>query len=500
MYSNSFNDNNVVTNIIVVICFFTLVIVVYNLYIKDSKNNISYESFVNKNVNKKKKDKFKDVTTVLAQKNTIYETSLTNIYGTNKRLICSMIPIINDNSNICRIDDTPYIIYKFPIHIIKLIDNSILAVFNDGRMYQKYSMESTIWKGPLQNSMPNGSIPLRMVTLGSDLSTLYGVGYDNNLYVKDPKIRKNKLMDSDNTYGIASTTLNTSGNFTSDSVINLTGEWKKVPNNSNIIYVLFDNKTNFLISININGKLFTKTSYDITTNNQELVTLLDRPVLRLYYDLNGYMLVIDNKFDMYQFLDIDWKTTQLQLSRGPNPNKLQDLLYDNDGKMFGLVFNTDAYMVQIMKQVEVYYLAEFRPLDMILTNNNGIGSSNNKNNTSHDGSSSGNNFIMAYLDIMKAKIGSIENYNLNHSDVDNIDNDTNFAYQKQIIESKTNLIQFCNDRSFNTNNTNFNNYELLADVENNDDKISKLKDVIKSLMEYEPERMNIQDKYPILKV
>ena len=45
---------------------------------------------------------------------------------------------------------------------------------------------------------------------------------------------------------------------------------------------------------------------------------------------------------------------------------------------------------------------------------------------------------------------------------------------------------------------NYDNYELLADVENNDDKISKLKNVITSLMEYEPERMNIQDKYPIL--
>ena len=42
------------------------------------------------------------------------------------------------------------------------------------------------------------------------------------------------------------------------------------------------------------------------------------------------------------------------------------------------------------------------------------------------------------------------------------------------------------------------NYELLADVEKNDDKFSKLKNVIKSLMEYEPERMNIQDKFPII--
>ena len=35
--------------------------------------------------------------------------------------ILLMIPIINDTSNICRVDDTPFIIYKFPVHIIKLI-------------------------------------------------------------------------------------------------------------------------------------------------------------------------------------------------------------------------------------------------------------------------------------------------------------------------------------------------------------------------------------------
>jgi hypothetical protein len=477
------DSNKVYTNIIIVICFFTLVIIVYNLFIKNTKT----EPFENK----KKKDKFDNVNNKMAksgkQSNTIYEKALATIYGDNKRLICSMVPIINDTSNICKIDNVPYIIYKFPIHIIKLIDDSILAVFNDGRMYKKYSMESTIWQGPIVNSMPGGTIPLRMVTLATDLTTLYGVGYDNILYVKAPINNKGKSTGNNNTYGAVDDT----SIDNSDNSINLTAEWKQVPNNSGIIYVLFDNRTNFLISIDINGKLFTKTSLDVTTNNQELITLLDRPVLRLYYDLNGYMLAIDDKFDMYQFTDIDWKTTPLQIERGANSSKIHDILYDNDGKLFGLVFNTDAFMVQIMKQTQVFYLADFSPLDMILA----------QKSKSSDGSSGGssNNFVMSYQDIMQAKIGSISDYTMNHSnDDDSTDNDTNFAYQKQVIESKSKLVQFCNDRSSNTNNMNYDNYELLADVENNDDKISKLKNVITSLMEYEPERMNIQDKYPIL--
>ena len=470
------NSNKVFTNIIVVILFFTIVIVVYNLFIKNTK----IEPFENN----KKKDKFTNVSKTKSKTtNTVYEKALTTIYGDNKRLICSMVPIINDTSNICKIDNIPYIIYKFPVHIIKLIDDSILAVFNDGRMYKKYSMESTIWQGPILNSMPTGTIPLRMVTLGTDLVTLYGIGYDNILYVKEPNNNNVKSVGNTNTYS----TVDATANSNSGNTINLTAEWKQVPNNSSIIYVLFDNRTNFLISIDINGKLFTKTSSDITTNNQQLVTLLDRPVLRLYYDLNGYMLVIDNKFDMYQFTDIDWKTTPLQLSRGANPRKLHDILYDNDGKLFGLVFNTDSYMVQIMKQVAVFYLSDFNPLDMILAQK----TKSNDSNT--------NNFVMSYQDIMTAKIGSISDYKVNHSnDNDATDNDTNFAYQKQIIETKSKLVQFCANRSSNTNNINYENYELLANVESNDDKISKLKNVITSLMEYEPERMNIQDKYPIL--
>ena len=431
-----------------------------------------------------------------------------------------MIPIINDTSNICRVDDTPFIIYKFPVHIIKLIDDSILAVFNDGRMYQKYSMESTMWQGPILNSMPMGTIPLRMVTLGTDLKTLYGIGYDNILYVKDPKPQVNNMRDStsedsrdaeddensnkfngsgtnsgsssirgDNSYS-SWDSKNGKGNsaISVNTDVNLTGVWKQVPNNSGIIYVLFDNKTNYLMSIDINGKLFTKTTSDITSNNKELVTLLDRPILRLYYDLNGYMLAIDNKFDLYQFTDIDWKTTPLQTERGANPNKLHDILYDNDGKLFGLVFKPDAFMVQIMKQVEVFYLSEFQPLNMILSNSNDL----------TDGGSSGanGNFVMSYQDIIKAKIGSIFDYISNTNNDDITDDDPNFAYQKQIIETKGKLTEFCASRGSNKNN--IDNYELLANVENNDDKIYKLKNVIKNLMAYEPERMNIQDKYPIL--
>ena len=455
--SNSFNNKKdyllqSLVNISTVIFFFIIVYIIYKLFVEGNYNYLAREGY--QNSPDIKKDKFFDIT--VQNKNTIYEKSLKEIYGDNTRLMCSMLPTISGSSSICKVDNIPYIIYKYPVHIIKLIDGSILSVFNDGRMYQKDSMKSTIWKGPIENSMPQSIIPLRMITLSTDLNTLYGVGYDNILYVKEPK---------------------TISNVTS---IDISRVWKKVPNNTNIIYIIFDNKTNFLLSIDINGQLFTKQSIDITSANQEVITLLDRPILRLYYDLYGYMLAIDNKFDLYQFTDIDWKRSPLHIARGANPNKLQDVLYDNDGKMYGLVFNNEKFMLEIMKQQLVFYLGDFYPLDMSIS------------------SSDTNNFIMSDQDILKCKIGSIYDYLLVNSINESTDNDPNFAHQKEILESKRKLRQFCLDRGSTTQNINYENYDLLSNVEGNDDKISKLTNIIKNLMAYEPERMKIQEKYNIL--
>lgn len=381
---------------------------------------------------------------------TIYETSLKNIYGNNPRLICGMIP--NPGNNICTVDGKPYVIYNFPIHMIKLSDASILAVFNDGRLYKKDDVSNTMWHGPLDNSLPNDSIPLRMITLATDLVTLLGVGYDNKLYMKQPDV---------------------------NGYINLTAYWRPVPNNTDIIYVLFDNDTGFLISIDISGKLFIKVSSDLTSNNTELINRLDRPVLRLYYDLNGYMLAIDNNFDMYQFADINWKNSTLNLQRGANSSKLQDIMYDNDGRLFGLVFNPVSYMVQIMKQDQAFYLGNFIPLDQQI-------------NLTNSGE-----FVMSDQDIILSKTGNINTYLQAMEATDAADEDPNIAYQKQIMQTRANLLQFCANRN-STTSSNYDNYDLLASVEQNDDKIGQLKGIINNLISYEPDKARIQEKYPVI--
>jgi hypothetical protein len=382
---------------------------------------------------------------------TIYETSLQTLYGDNTRLICGILPTLG--KSVCQVNNTPFAIYKFPIHIIKLHDGSILAVFNDGRLYQKDSMKSTMWKGPIDNSMPNNIIPLRMVMIASDLVTLLGVGYDNILYRKSPDAKGH---------------------------INLVAPWKQVPNNSNIIYVLYDNDTNLLISIDINGKLFIKSTNDITSDNNELSTQLDRPVLRLYYDLNGYMLALDTKFDLYQFSDINWKQSLLNTDRGANSSKIQDILYDNDGKMFGLIFNPDSFIIQIMRQSTVFYLSNFETLDMQIVSG-----------TSSD-------FVMSDQDIIKCKTGSLYDY-LNTIAFDDItDEDPNFAYQKQIIQSQADLRKFCSNRGSVSANNQYDNYDLLSTVEKNNDQIANLQNIAKNLLVYEPNKARIIEKYPII--
>ena len=391
--------------------------------------------------------------TDIATKNTIYENSIINIYEDNIRLKCSMIPTLSNNVIACTINKELFVPYLFPIHMIKLIDGTILAVFNDGRLYKKDNILSTMWAGPITNSKPNDIIPLRMITLKTDLVTLLAVGYDNILYMKEP---------------------DKSGN------INLTAEWKQVPNNSKIIYVLFDNDTNFLLSIDITGKLFTKKSLDITTSNSELSTLLDRPILRLYYDLNGYMLAIDSNFDLYQFSELSWKTTPLNITRGANNSKIQDLLYDNDGKMYGLIFNPDAYMVQIMKQSSIFYLADFVELNLQITE------------------SDSSNFVMSDQDIISCKVGSLYDYLAiaNANDVN--DDDPNFAYHKQLIQNTQDLRQFCANKNIVTGDNTYDNYDTLANIDKNDTKITKLKNIINNLLSYEPDNIRIKEKYPII--
>lgn len=429
-----------------VILFFVIAIAIYYVFFDKSAKDNRFELFT------PEIDYGTDseVGIPIMKTDTIYEKSLKKLYSSNPRLVCSVLSSSIAGSSVCIVDGEKYVIYNFPIHMIKLIDGTILAVFNDGRLYQKDNIENTMWQGPLDNSLPNDSIPLRMISLTTDLNSLLGVGFDNKLYIKKPDMNGN---------------------------LNLKTSWQIVPNNSNIIYVIFDNNTGAMISIDVNGRLLIKPNSDITNNSTELVNKVDRPILRLYYDLNGYMLAIDDKFDLYQFSELNWKNSKLNTKRGANSSKLHDVLYNTDGRMFGLVFNPDSFILQLMKQDTAFYLGNFQPLEIHL-------------NTDDKGE-----FVMSDQDIIKSKVGNINPYLQDINGEDLTDDDPNVAYQKQLLDTKAKLINFCSNRN-STTNSNVDNYELLGSVEQNNVKITHLRNIVKNLINAEPDNKRILDKYP----
>ena len=147
--------------------------------------------------------------------------------------------------------------------------------------------------------------------------------------------------------------------------------------------------------------------------------------------------------------------------------------------MYGLIFNPEAYMVQIMKQTSIFYLADFVELDLQISSNDS------------------SNFVMSDQDIITCKIGSLYDYLtiLNSNDAN--DDDPNFAYHKQLIENTQQLREFCANKNIVSNN-NYDNYDTLANVDKNDLKISKLKNIINNLLSYEPNSDILKEKYPII--
>ena len=151
--------------------------------------------------------------------------------------------------------------------------------------------------------------------------------------------------------------------------------------------------------------------------------------------------------------------------------------------MYGLIFNTDTFMVQIMKQTSVFFLSEF------------IEFNNQRNIPSTDNIT---NFVMSDQDIIKCKTGSLREYaeltNMNEMN----DDDVEYAAQKQGIENLKKLRTFCANRNITTNNINYENYDLLASVDKNKNKISNLKNIVTNLLTYEQDSTQIKEKYPII--
>jgi hypothetical protein len=94
------------------------------------------------------------------------------------------------------------------------------------------------------------------------------------------------------------------------------------------------------------------------------------------------------------------------------------------------------------------------------------------------------------------KIGYIDPKALVSED-DVLDQDTSFAFHKQSLENQKKLRDFCVSRN-STLETNYDNYDLLSDVEQNTEKINLLQGVLDNLIKYNPDKKKIQEQFPLL--
>lgn len=392
--------------------------------------------------------------------NSIFEDSLYKKYSNiDKKYICNLLPYLSSSEFGCNNEK----IIPTPKHIIKLSGKSggkYLGVFNDGNIYEKSRIRDKFWKGSLSNSMPNNKY-LRMITLDSK-ENLLGITHDGELYIKYVN-ENNKRNRYDKQWNkLPGLTI---------PLIYIINEMKIIDNSGNIIN---KSENDILIGLDYSG-LIIKMEYDPELgilSNDRLANDIT-PVLKLYYDKNGYLLGLNKDLHIIRKKTINYDESEFDETKF-NPNEVIDIIYDNDGKMFGLVpivqsSNTNNFNT-LMKQNLVNYQSKFLPLDLTDINSN----STNDNV---------NSVVLNDNDIIKLKTGV--NFEI-ESEIKSTDygyNNINEAIERTNIEDLSDLRKLCADRTFPDDSVEYANFELLNRMEVQQSKIDELNDILFKLKE-----------------
>lgn len=375
------------------------------------------------------------------------------------------------SSNIDPVTKKEYARILVPTHLITTLDSKYLAVFNDGQLYMKSDLvDDTLWMGPLDNSLyyPSNSkigVGMRMVMFFPLIKNqekevrLLGIGADNLVYYKENE--------------------------------KLTSQWKKAPTTNQLVYLFCDfyetnDKYPLLYGITTSGSIVYKN--DNGTPPSDVIeeyefmslpftpkspTILNNiPLLKVYWDRNGFMIGIGTDFLLYQKNGIDWTVRPWEISkdiRGTNPGSSStviDMLMDKDSRMIGLVLNNDPVkpMISIQKQKDPYYLSDFESLQNSIQDNK-------KYNT---------------YDIIKYKTGFDWQRFFSFEDADEHiyrENNLQAIYQRQLLEDKAKLKRICKERKPATN-TEMRNYDLEKEIVTKDEKISTLNKELEGLLKF----------------
>lgn len=394
---------------------------------------------------------------------TFYETSLKSVFADYPKFICNILPIANEND--CKdANDSPFVRTLFPVHIIRMYSGAYLAVFNDGLIYTKDSMSDKFWSGPLKYSMPEDNQPLRMISLMAD-GTLIGVAYNNKLYKKTPSTNKNikgyKQFET---------------------------QWQLIPKCNNIIYIMYisdpsstatNTSADLLVGINTTGMLVKKNAANMATDDFTVMTNERFPVLKIFFDKNGFMLGIGADFKLYKKTTGNWSSSAFDLTAGGNPTLVNDVIYDNDGKLYGLVMLPSVNTVELQKQQQTYYLSSFIPLEFMVTASSDSLQSN----------------IITDLDIIKFKTGANVSNLVGIADPLLLDNSPDVVSKLLDIENESKLRTFCIDKGY-LSKSEYQNYELLNQIDEQKNKITRLNELLGQLTNQDPDKQIIQELNP----
>lgn len=364
--------------------------------------------------------------------NDIFKQSLIDNFKDKPKLMC-ILDVNNDDVK-CKTK-----INLYPLHSIMTTDNIILSLFNDGNLYTTTDNKNdNLWRGPLKYSKISNNINLQMITL-SNYGFLMGVGTDHKLYIKE--------------------------------TANIESPWKStpIPNCDGVIYVLYDSD-NILMGLNTEGYIIKKETQDMTSQWTN-VGKHDKKMLKLYWDINNHLLGIGTDFKLYQKKLDDWVNSSWK-SESTN-EKLFDISYELDGRLLGYVIVDKLDTYEIMKQNLSYYSAPFYPLYDVAPPGIPVINLGNLIYTKTGSKLKGDN-LTDEDELLELKDPTLEEIQQNYA-----------------IDSQQKMKQMCLKKK--QNDVPYNEFELMRQIENQDNVISKMKDEIKHYMSIDKKYINIQD-------
>jgi hypothetical protein len=346
--------------------------------------------------------------------NTVLDKAIQNLKS--DKLKC----FLDIKNALCKSDTNNF----YPLNIIKTIDGDYLAVFNNGKLYKNNDIEKeNLWRGPLEHSLPKEDVKLVMVTY-ERFGKLLGIGTDGLIYMKT----KDDI----------------------ESPWNVT----PLPNSGCVIHITYD-KDDRMLGIDTNGNIIKKKTIEITSEWETISNPGGFPLIKIYWDMNGHMLGIGTDFKLYQKELIDWERSQWK-KKTPN-TMVYDVVYDIDGRLYGITINDNFGLIELRKQNQAYYSSEFYPLE--------------------DVSIQGVQTLMT-SHIIQSKMGSTFGRALEEEEKsleDIVDPSPQELQQQYILDSQAKLRQLCASKKKLYNSGDFYDYELQRKIEVQDNLIDKLK-------------------------